>query len=228
MSVRFEVVPDAEAAARVVAERLAATVGRGGHIVLTGGEPVRRAYELAAELAPDWSRVEVWWGDERCVAHDDRWSNYLLARESLLDRIEAAPSAIHRIAGEHDPAHAAAAYEEELSGVKFDLVLSGVGPDGHTASLFPNAPAIDMLDRLSVHADAGHEPYVKRVTLTIPALENCREMVFLATGEEVADAVRRAFGEPPSPDTPASLVRSKRGETLVVLDRAAAAQLAGE
>jgi 6-phosphogluconolactonase len=127
--------------------------------------------------------------------------------------------------GEDDPAQAAAAYEEELRGVTFDLVLNGVGPDGHTASLFPNAPTLDMLDRLTVHAEAGHEPYVNRVTLTIPALENCRAMIFLATGEEVADAVRRAFAEPSSLQTPASLVRSKLGETVAVLDRAAAAQL---
>jgi 6-phosphogluconolactonase len=228
VSVRIEVMPDAEAAARVVAERLAAAVAAGGHVVLTGGEPVRRVYEVTAELAPDWSGVEVWWGDERSVAPDDPWSNYLLAHESLLNRVAASPSAIHRIRGEHDPAQAAAAYEEELSGVTFDLVLNGVGPDGHTASLFPNAPTLDILDRLSVHAEPGHEPYVKRVTLTIPALENCREMIFLATGEEMADAVRRAFAEPPSPDTPASLVRSKHGETIAVLDRAAAAQLPGK
>jgi 6-phosphogluconolactonase len=225
VNVRLEVMPDAEAAAHLVAKRLAEVVEAGGHVVLTGGEPVRRTYELAAELAPDWSGVEVWWGDERCVAHDDPWSNYLLAQESLLDRIEAAPSAVHRMRGEHDPERAAAAYEEELSGVTFDLVLSGIGPDGHTASLFPNAPTLDMHDRLTVHADAGHEPYVKRVTLTIAALENSREMIFLATGEHMADAVRRTFGEPPSPDTPASLVRSKLGETVAVLDRAAAAQL---
>jgi 6-phosphogluconolactonase/glucosamine-6-phosphate isomerase/deaminase len=82
-----------------------------------------------------------------------------------------------------------------------------------------------MLDRLTVHADPAHEPYVRRVTLTIPALENCRQMIFLATGAHMADPVRRAFGDPPSPETPASLVRSKLGETVAVLDRAAAAQL---
>ena len=225
MSLRLEVVADPEAGARFVAERLVEAARVGGHIVLTGGETPRRAYELAAELEPDWSSAEVWWGDERCVAPDDPWSNYLLAKDALLDRLNAGPAAVHRIRGEDDPERAAATYEEELHGVTFDLILNGLGPDGHTASLFPNAPTLEIRDRLVVPADAGHEPYVKRITLTIPALENCRTMLFLSTGESKADAVRHAFGDPPSPATPASLVRSKLGETIAVLDRDAAAQL---
>lgn len=226
MSVRLEVVADVEAAARFVAERLAEAARAGGHIVLTGGESPRRAYELAAELQPDWSKTEIWWGDERCVAPDNPWSNYLLAKDALLDRLEAGPAAVHRIRGEDDPEEAAAAYEEEIGSVTFDLILNGLGPDGHTASLFPNAPTLDIRNRLVVPADPGHEPFVKRITMTIPALGNCRAMLFLATGESKADAARRAFGEPPSPETPSSLVRSELGETTAVLDRAAAAQLA--
>ena len=227
MSVRLEVVADPEAAARCVAERLADAARAGGHIALTGGESPRRAYELAAELEPDWSRAEVWWGDERCVAPDDPWSNYLLVKDALLHRLERAPPAVHRIRGEDDPEQAATAYERDLRGVTFDLILNGLGPDGHTASLFPNAPALEIRDRLVVPADAGHEPYVKRITLTIPALENCRTMLFLTTGESKTDAARRAFGEPPSPATPASLVRSKLGQTVVVLDAEAAGELDG-
>jgi 6-phosphogluconolactonase len=225
VSVRLEVVADPEAAARFVAERLAEAARAGGHVVLTGGETPRRAYELAAELEPNWSKAEVWFGDERCVAPDDPWSNYLLAKDALLDRLERAPAAVHRIRGEDDPEQAAAAYEEELRGVTFDLILNGLGPDGHTVSLFPNAPTLEIRDRLVVPADAGHEPYVKRITLTIPALENCRAMLFLSTGESKAEAARRAFGEPPSAETPAGLVRSKLGETVAVLDEAAAAEL---
>ena len=228
MSVRLEVVADADEAARVVAERLAEAARAGGHIVLTGGETPRRAYEHAAALEPDWSKVELWWGDERCVAPDDPWSNYLLVKDSLLDHVEQGPAAVHRIRGEDDPEQAAAAYEEEIRGVTFDLILNGLGPDGHTASLFPNAPALEIRDRLVVPADAGHEPFVKRITLTIPALERCRAMLFLSTGESKAEAARRAFGDPASPDTPASLVRSKLGETVALLDRDAAAGLAGE
>jgi 6-phosphogluconolactonase len=225
VTVRLEVVADPEAAAHFVAERLAEAARAGGHVVLTGGETPRRAYELAAELEPDWSRAEVWFGDERCVAPDDPWSNYLLAKDALLDRLARAPAAVHRIRGEDDPEQAAAAYDEELRSVTFDLILNGLGPDGHTASLFPNAPTLEIRNRLVVPADPGHEPYVKRITLTIPALENCRAMLFLSTGEGKAEAARRAFGDPPSPATPASLVRSALGETIVVLDTAASRQL---
>jgi 6-phosphogluconolactonase len=228
VSLRVEVVEDAEAAARVVAERLVEVARAGGHLVLTGGETPTRAYELAAELEPDWSKAEVWWGDERCVPPDDDRSNYGMTKRTLLDRLERPPSAIHRIRGEDPPEEAAAAYEEELRGVTFDLVLNGLGPDVHTASLFPNAPTLEIRDRLVVPAKPGLEPFVERVTLTIPALENCRAMVFLSVGEEKTDAARRAFGEPPSPATPASLVRSKLGETVAVLDRAAAGQLSAK
>lgn len=225
MSVRLQIEADPEAASRAVAERLADAARAGGHIVLTGGETPRRAYELAAELEPDWSKAEVWWGDERCVAPDNPWSNYLLAKDALLDRLEQAPAAVHRIRGEDEPDQAAAAYEEELRGVTFDLILNGLGPDGHTASLFPNAPTLEIRDRLVVPAEPGYQPFVERVTMTIPTLENCRSMIFMATGESKIDAARRAFGEPPSPETPASLVRSALGETVAVLDREAAAQL---
>jgi 6-phosphogluconolactonase len=206
----------------VVAERLAAGHGQ---IVLTGGETPRRAYELAAELRPDWSAVELWWGDERCVPPDDENSNFRLAKEALLDRIEIAPAAVHRIRGEIDPEKAAREYEEAIGDTVFDLVLNGIGPDGHTASLFPNAPTLVERERLVVAAEPGLEPFVERVTLTIPALARCRALLFLATGEEKADAVRRAFAEPPSPATPASLVRSAEGPTIAVLDEPAATRL---
>jgi 6-phosphogluconolactonase len=225
VSVRLEVVADGEAAARFVAERLAEAARAGGHVVLTGGETPRRAYEIAAELQPDWSKTEIWWGDERCVPPDNPWSNYLLAKDGLLDLLEIGPAAVHRIRGEDDPDEAASAYEAEMRGVTFDLILNGLGPDGHTASLFPNAPTLDIRDRLVVPADPGLEPFVERITMTIPALENCRTMLYLTTGDSKADAVRRAFVEPPSPGTPASLVRSSLGDTVVVLDREAAAQL---
>jgi 6-phosphogluconolactonase len=228
VSVRLEVVADAEAAARVVAERLVDVARTGRHLVLTGGGTPGRAYELAAELEADWSNIEVWWGDERCVPPGDERSNYGMAKEKLLDRLERGPAAVHRIRGEDDPEAAAAAYEEELRGITFDLILNGLGPDGHTASLFPNAPTLEIRDRLVVPAKPGLDPFVERITMTIPALENCRAMIFMVSGEDKADAMRRAFGEPPSPAAPASLVRSKLGETVAVLDREAAAELPGQ
>ncbi len=197
----------------------------GGHLVLTGGGTPRRAYELAAELEPDWSKAEVWWGDERCVPPDDERANFGMAKGALLDRLEQAPAAVHRIKGELDPEQAAAAYEVELRGITFDLVLNGLGPDGHTASLFPHAPTLEERERLVVPAEAKHEPFVERITLTIPALAACRQMIFLAVGTDKADAAKRAFGDPASPATPASLVRSVEGETVAVLDREAAAEL---
>jgi 6-phosphogluconolactonase len=224
VSVRLEVLAGSEEAAGFVAERLVEVARAGGHLVLTGGGTPGRAFELAAELEPDWSGAEVWWGDERCVPPEDEQSNFRMAKEKLLDRLARGP-VVHRIRGEDDPAAVAADYEQELRGVTFDLVLNGIGPDGHTASLFPNAPTLEIRDRLVVPAEPGHEPFIERITLTIPALENCRSMVFMTLGEEKADAARRAFGEPPGPATPASLVRSKLGETIAVLDREAAAQL---
>jgi 6-phosphogluconolactonase len=191
--------------------------------VLTGGQTPRRAYELAAELEPDWSRVELWWGDERCVPPDDERSNFRLAKDTLLERVH--PAAVHRIRGELKPEQAAREYEQEIGETRFDLVLNGIGPDGHTASLFPNAPTLEEREQLVTAAQPGLEPFVERVTLTIPALARCGAMVFLATGEEKAEAVKRAFAEPPSPATPAGLVRSAKGTTTAVLDEAAATQL---
>ncbi len=159
---------------------------------------------------------------------DDERSNFGMVKDALLDRLERPPAAVHRIKGELEPKQAAAEYEQELRGITFDFVLNGLGPDGHTASLFPHAPTLEIRDRLAVPAEAKHEPFVERITLTIPALANCREMIFLAVGVDKTDAARRAFGEPPSPATPGSLVRSAEGETVAVLDREAAAQLTSQ
>jgi 6-phosphogluconolactonase len=148
-----------------------------------------------------------------------------MARESLLDRLAATPAAVHRIRGELEAGDAAARYERELGGRELDLVLLGLGPDGHTASLFPRSPALDERERRVVPADPGLEQWVPRVTLTIPALEAARVILFLATGLDKSDAAARAFAGDPSSETPASLVRSAEGETMAILDREAAAKL---
>ena len=109
--------------------------------MLTGGSTAGDAYEHAAALEPDWSEASVWWGDERCVPPDDERSNYGLAKRTLLDRLERQPE-VHRIRGELDPADAAGEYERELEGVALDLLLLGLGPDGHVASLFPGSPQL--------------------------------------------------------------------------------------
>jgi 6-phosphogluconolactonase len=218
-SVDIRVVADAEEAAKLVGERLAAQARAGGRVVLTGGSTPRSAYELAAKLEPDWRLVDVWFTDERCVPPDDERSNYRLVEETLLDRLERPPAAVHRM---ESPER----YERELDGVgTFDFVLLGLGPDGHVASLFPNFPTLDIDDRNVVGSQAGLEPFVDRITLTLPRLCNTREMQFLVTGENKADAVARAFGGAPTPATPGSLARAAEGTTGVVLDRAAAAKL---
>ncbi|MGE5690724.1 MAG: 6-phosphogluconolactonase [Pseudomonadota bacterium] len=203
--------------------RLVAAVRAGGSIGLSGGSGPRRAYEAAAEREPDWSRAELWLVDDRCVPPADDRSNFLLLQRTILDRVERAPRRVHRIESEHGPEAAAARYDAELEGVRFDLAVMGIGPDGHTASLFPNAPELEERERRAVAAEARFEPFVPRVTTTIPFLAASELMVYHVTGEEKADAVRRAFAAAPSPSTPSSLVRARR--TVALLDRAAAARL---
>jgi 6-phosphogluconolactonase len=212
--------------ARVVAERLAEKAREGGSIVLTGGSTPRRAYELAASIEPDWSRVELWWGDERCVPPEHEHSNYGMAKAALLDRLAVPPLAVHRMPGELGRDEGAEAYERELGHAALDLVLLGLGPDGHTASLYPNQPTLDERERRVVGAEALLEPFVDRITLTLPALDGGGEVLFLVAGEDKADAVVGAFAGEPDPATPASLVRAEQpGRTWAVLDAAAAAKL---
>lgn len=199
--------------------------GATGNVALTGGTKPGRAYELAAELRPDWSATELWWGDDRCVPPEHEWSNYGLAKRTLLDRLAVQPAAVHRIKGELGPEEAADEYDRELQGVTFDLVLLGIGPDGHLASLYPHAPGLDERERSAIAAEARLEPFVDRVTMTIPVLESARLLLFFVASAERAEAVRRAFAEPPSEAIPASLVRSKNGSTVVILDPGAAQEL---
>jgi 6-phosphogluconolactonase len=218
-SVDIRVVDDpGEAAAAMIAE----AAGAGGHIGLSGGSGPRPAYERAAVLRPDWSGVDLWWIDERVVPPADGLSNYRLVRESLLDGLARAP-ALHRVQTELGPEGAADAYDGELDGVTLDLAVMGIGPDGHTASLFPDAPTLDVADRRALAAEAGMEPFVPRVTMTVPQLGASRTMLYLVTGASKADAVRRAFAGDPSPATPASLVRGQ--QTIALLDATAAAKL---
>jgi 6-phosphogluconolactonase len=222
--VELVVVEDEQEVAAVVAERLARAAREGGNVVLTGGKTPELVYKEAAKRAPDWSNADVWWGDERCVPPDDEKSNYGMAKRTLLDRLERAPRGVHRIKGELGKEEAAADYERELGDTELDLLLLGVGPDGYVASLFPNAPTLRRRKRV-LPAEPGLEPFVDRVTLSLPALCSAREIVFLLSGASKAEAAARAFAAEPSPDTPASLVRAQAGRTVAILDRAAAAKL---
>jgi 6-phosphogluconolactonase len=222
--VELVIVEDAGEVASAVALRLARAARAGWQIALTGGRTPEQAYEEAAQREPDWSKTEIWWSDERCVPPDDDLSNYALAKRTLLDRLERNPRAVHRIKGELGKEKAAADYERELGDTVFDLELLGIGRDGHVASLFPNAPTLRERKRV-LPAEPGLEPFVDRVTLSIPTLNSAREIVFAVSGAEKAEAAHRAFASKPGPDTPASLVRARDGRTIAILDRAAAAKL---
>ena len=212
--------------AAVVGALLAEQARAGGSIVLTGGSTPGSAYRHAAELEPDWSKVTLWWGDERCVPPDDERSNYRLAKETLLDALEAPPSAIHRIRGEVPPPEAAEELDAALAGATLDFLLLGLGPDGHMASLFPGSPQLGVTDRRATDGPAGLEPWVHRITFTVPTIQAATRIVFLVSGATKADAVARAFGAEITPDVPASLSRlASRVE--VFLDHPAGDKLDG-
>ncbi len=215
---------------------LLSAVMAGGHVVLTGGSTPRRAYEQLAEavreLEVDLGATEFWFGDDRAVPPDDDRSNYKMVKAALFDPLQDLISRpIHRIKGELGYERAADAYEQELSEAgapPFELVLMGMGPDGHTASLFPGQATLDERSRLVVGVpDAGFEPFVPRVSLALPALAQTRQMVFLIEGQAKAEMVARAFGPDAEPDhqVPASLLPPLVSEVQVLLDADAAAKL---
>ena len=219
---KIEVLDDPAAA---VADVLAEAAAAGGHVVLTGGSSPRRAYELAARA--DWSGATVWYGDERCVPVGHEWSNHAMAEAALLERLDPRPE-VMRMEGELGHERGAGAYEalirERLGDEpRWDLLLLGLGPDAHCASLFPGKPEVDVTDRLVVGVpEAGMDPQVPRISLTLPAINAARRVAFLITGESKREAVRRAFGDPADPSSPAAHVRPAGGELTVYLDPAAA------
>jgi 6-phosphogluconolactonase len=222
--VELVVVADERAAARETAERLARAARAGDHVALSGGGTIGGAYEAAADLEPDWSSATVWWGDDRAVPPDDERSNFLLVERTLLGRLER-PPAVHRIRGELGPEAAAEEYDRLLQGVDLGLAVNGIGPDGHTASLFPHAPELAERRRRAVAVEAKLEPFVPRVTMTPPMFAAADVVLYLVTGAGKAEAVRLAFAADPDPGTPASLVRGR--STVAILDQAAASELPG-
>lgn len=228
----MEIYADADALARAAAEHFVAQAAkaiaaRGRFIVaLAGGSTPRSTYALLAgsdfAARVDWPRVHVLWGDERCVPPDHRASNYRMARTALLDKVSIPSANVHRIRGELPPAQAAAAYESELEAVlgaggRFDLILLGVGTDGHTASLFPGTPALEERTRWVV------ENYVEklkawRVTLTLLVINAARQVTFLVSGATKAEPLARILaGEP----LPAARVQPAGGKLTWMVDRQA-------
>jgi len=236
--IALTIVDDAEAAARLCAERVVAVIEQAraergvAHMALAGGSTPARTYELLAELMTDWRAVHLWFGDERCVPLDDPDSNHRLLTRTLLTRLPGGttPPIVHPVtgAGDGDPPAAAAGYEvalrERVAGTPrypiLDLALLGLGEDGHTASLFPDDPVLAERERLVV-AVRGSKPPPDRVSFTLPLLRAARAIVVLTAGAGKAQAVQAMLAGP-SPHTPASLLGE--GATVeLIADRAAAA-----
>ncbi|HET9718652.1 MAG TPA: 6-phosphogluconolactonase [Solirubrobacteraceae bacterium] len=205
-----------------------------GHIVLTGGSTPRLAYERAAQQPEAFAGAHIWFGDERCVPPEDERSNFGMARQALLDPLDQAGvqlGSTHRMKGELGHRGGAGDYARQLrdaSNPEFDLILLGIGPDAHIASMFPGQLSLAEQDALVVGVpEAGHEPYVPRISFTFPALARARQVLLLATGEGKADAVAKAFGSEASPttDAPASMLAQHVRALTVLLDRDAAGGL---
>jgi 6-phosphogluconolactonase len=242
---------DADALGRAAADELAALIraavaARGAcSVALAGGSTPRRMLQELAARGPGalpWDRVDLWWGDERTVPPDHADANYRMAREALIDPLGLAGLAglagprVHRIAGELDPAAAARAYEDALVAALgappvLDVVMLGMGADGHTASLFPGSPGLDETERWVV-ANPVRSPLVggsaTRITLTVPAINAARHVRFVVAGADKAEVLGRVLDGPRAPARyPAQRIAPHGGDLAWLVDAAAAAGLRG-
>jgi 6-phosphogluconolactonase len=188
------------------------TIHGHAHVALSGGSAAR-AFDLLGPMLPDWRDVHLWYGDERCVPLDDEESNHRLATEHLV-----APEATwHPVRTELSPEEAAAAYSQELEGITLDVAFNGMGPDGHTASLFPGFPQLHA-DGICVAVHNSPKPPPDRVTLTLPMLNAAHRIVLFVTGAEKAPPLARLLAGPDEA-IPASLLDRERLE--IIADAAA-------
>ncbi|MDX6679222.1 MAG: 6-phosphogluconolactonase [Solirubrobacteraceae bacterium] len=195
------VLEDAAAVARFaadeIARRIAAARDAGSpiHIALAGGGTPKRAYELLAAVEGSWAHVHLWLGDERCVPDGHEDSNARMVRESLLAGERAEPAQLHALARPEQPEDAAWLYgrqiAEQVPGCVFDLMLLGMGPDGHTASLFPGHPVLEVRDAPCAPVRESPKPPPERVTMSLPLLRAARHTLLLVTGSDKADALAR-------------------------------------
>jgi 6-phosphogluconolactonase len=197
---------DAEEVATRAADAIATAVTaaratRGeAHLCLCGGSTPRRCYQLLGPLMDTWENVHLWYGDERCVPPEDPEANVRMVREALLS-----PGAIeHPMPGELGPVRGAEAYAAELGDTVMDLTLNGMGPDGHTASLFPHHPLLDATGLTAGISDSPKPP-PERITLTLPALNASRRLMLIVAGADKAGALARVLAGPDR-GTPASLL----------------------
>jgi 6-phosphogluconolactonase len=240
--------PDAELLAKAVAARLVTTLvdtsAASGHssLVLTGGGIGTRVLaELAdapARDAVDWRNVDIWWGDERFLRTGDPERNETGARAALLDHVEVSPDRVHPMPGPDGPdgddpeaaaeryacwLRAAAQPEDHSQVPSFDVLLVGIGPEGHVASLFPGLPAL-YEERTVVAVRGAPKPPPTRLSLTLPAIRAARQVWVIASGQEKAGAVRLALSGAGPVQVPAAGARGRQ-QTLFLLDRAAAARV---
>ena len=244
--VNYYVEPDAAALAQRAANYLVemvgeAVAGRGrARIAISGGSTPKATFQLLADpnqpfrSRMPWSDLEIYWVDERCVGPDDADSNFRMTREALLDQVPLAPEQIHRIEGELDPHAAADKYASELSNSfrldgaqtpRFDLVSLGMGPDGHTASLFPRTAALHETSRIVA---ANHVPQMNtwRITLTWPVINAARSVFFLISGADKAEVLNEVLTGPRDVERlPSQLIWPSSGILTLILDKAAAALL---
>lgn len=229
------VATDLEALSQTAAERFVALAQRHDPftVALSGGSTPGRLYALLAaspfrEQIP-WESVHIFWGDERCVPPEDPGSNYRLACEALLDHVPLPERNIHRVRGEWEPEVAAQAYTKDLRGFfqaswpVFNLVLLGMGSDGHTASLFPGSDALREGTRPAVGVIANYQDRpARRVTLTAPAINAAQEVIFLVSGADKAETLQAVLEGPYQPyNLPAQLVQPTQGQLLWLVDNAA-------
>jgi len=207
-------------------------------LVLAGGHTPLALYAKLVEADLPWQRVHVFWGDERLVPADDPGSNYAAAHDALLSHISLPEANVHRIKGELEPAAAVADYAEQLRAFaqqhdvgcpspwpRFDVVLLGLGEDGHTASLFPGSPATCVVPVQAVEAEYDGRP-AQRVTLTPIVFNHARRVAFLVSGAKKATAVAAALGPQREPDSrPAQRIEPDEGEVVWFLDPAAAEKI---
>jgi 6-phosphogluconolactonase len=246
VTVTYQVWPNAAemalASARKFAERVEQAVSTRGiaRVAISGGSTPKATFKLLADPEQPflntlpWDKLQIFWVDERCVPPEDQESNYGVCKELLLSKVPIPEANVFRMEGELDPEEAASRYESTLRNVMklegaespaFDLISLGMGPDGHTASLFPNTDGLNEMGRLII---ANHVPQkgTWRISLTWPVINQGSEVVFEVEGEGKAAIVAEVLTGPRDPERlPSQLIRPSNGKLLFLMDEKAAAQL---